>query len=150
MRRTRTDRGENLGSDMVHSDNARAGSSTSQPHKVVIISPCRDEAATVEKTIASMEAQSVPPVRWVVVDDGSTDDTLELLESAARRIPWLHVVRREDRGFRKVGGGVIEAFEYNNPTSDKSFGAQDVSKVYMMGSYHQAAEFFEVIFNKTK
>ncbi len=44
--------------------------------------------------------------------------------------------------------GVIEAFEYNNPTSDRRFGAQDVSKVYMMGSYHQAAEFFEIIFNK--
>ncbi len=44
--------------------------------------------------------------------------------------------------------GVIEAFEFNNPTSDKSFGAQDVSKVYMMGSFHQAAEFFEITFNK--
>jgi TRAP-type mannitol/chloroaromatic compound transport system substrate-binding protein len=46
--------------------------------------------------------------------------------------------------------GVIDAFEFNNPTSDRSFGAQDVSKVYMLGSYHQAAEFFEIIFNKTK
>ncbi|MFQ5882502.1 MAG: TRAP transporter substrate-binding protein [Candidatus Methylomirabilales bacterium] len=46
--------------------------------------------------------------------------------------------------------GVIEAFEFNNPTSDKSFGAQDVSKHYMLGSYHQAAEFFEIIFNKGK
>ncbi len=46
--------------------------------------------------------------------------------------------------------GVIEAFEFNNPTSDRSFGAQDVSKVYMLGSYHQAAEFFEILFNKTK
>ncbi len=44
--------------------------------------------------------------------------------------------------------GVIEAFEFNNPTSDRSFGAQDVSKYYMMGSYHQAAEFFEIIVNK--
>jgi TRAP-type mannitol/chloroaromatic compound transport system substrate-binding protein len=46
--------------------------------------------------------------------------------------------------------GVIEAFEYNNPTSDSRFGAQDVRKVYMLGSYHQAMEFFEIIFNKTK
>ena len=38
----------------------------------------------------------------------------------------------------------------SNPSSDRSFGAQDVSKVYMMGSYHQAAEFFEIIWNKTK
>ena len=44
--------------------------------------------------------------------------------------------------------GVIEAFEYANPTSDREFGAQNVSKHYMMGSYHQAAEFHEIIFNK--
>jgi TRAP-type mannitol/chloroaromatic compound transport system substrate-binding protein len=46
--------------------------------------------------------------------------------------------------------GVIDAFEFNNPTSDMRFGAQDVIKNYMMGSFHQAMEFFEVIFNKTK
>ena len=46
--------------------------------------------------------------------------------------------------------GVIEAFEYNNPTSDSRFGAQDVAKNYMMGSYHQAMEFFEILFNKKK
>jgi TRAP-type mannitol/chloroaromatic compound transport system substrate-binding protein len=46
--------------------------------------------------------------------------------------------------------GVIDAFEYNNPTSDSRFGAQDVVKNYMMGSYHQAMEFFEIIFNKKK
>lgn len=44
--------------------------------------------------------------------------------------------------------GVIDAFEFNNPTSDRRIGAHDVSKVYMMGSYHQAAEFYEIIFNR--
>ncbi len=46
--------------------------------------------------------------------------------------------------------GVIDAFEFNNPTSDSRFGAQDVIKNYMMGSYHQAMEFFEIAFNKPK
>ncbi len=46
--------------------------------------------------------------------------------------------------------GVIEAFEFNNPTSDRQFGAQNVSKHYHLGSYHQAAEFFEIIFSKKK
>lgn len=46
--------------------------------------------------------------------------------------------------------GVIEAFEFNNPTSDMRFGAQDVAKFYYMGSYHQAAESFEIVFNKAK
>ncbi len=46
--------------------------------------------------------------------------------------------------------GVIDAFEFNNPTSDMRFGAQDVIKNYMMGSFHQAMEFFEIIFNRKK
>ena len=46
--------------------------------------------------------------------------------------------------------GVIDAFEFNNPTSDSRFGAQDVLKNYMMGSFHQAMEFFEIIFNKKR
>ena len=46
--------------------------------------------------------------------------------------------------------GVIDAFEFNNPTSDMRFGSQDVIKNYMMGSYHQAMEFFEIAFNKKK
>jgi TRAP-type mannitol/chloroaromatic compound transport system substrate-binding protein len=46
--------------------------------------------------------------------------------------------------------GVIDAFEFNNPTSDRRFGAQDVAKIYMMGSHHQAMEFFEIMFNKGK
>ncbi len=46
--------------------------------------------------------------------------------------------------------GVIDAFEFNNPTADSRFGAQDVSKHYHLGSYHQAAEFFEIMFNKDK
>jgi TRAP-type mannitol/chloroaromatic compound transport system substrate-binding protein len=46
--------------------------------------------------------------------------------------------------------GVIDAFEFNNPTSDMRFGAQDVLKNYMMGSYHQSSECFEIVFNKPK
>jgi poly-beta-1,6-N-acetyl-D-glucosamine synthase len=78
--------------------------------RVVIVSPCRDEARTLERTIACMEAQTRPPARWIVVDDGSTDATPQLLEAARARIPWLRVVKRADRGFRKLGGGVIDAF----------------------------------------
>lgn len=78
--------------------------------RIVVISPCRDEQRTLQVTIDCMATQTVPPALWVVVDDGSTDRTPEILADAARRIPWLRVVRREDRGFRKVGGGVIDAF----------------------------------------
>ena len=46
--------------------------------------------------------------------------------------------------------GVIDGFEFNNPTSDRRFGAQDVAKNYMLGSHHQATEYFEIMFNRTK
>jgi len=79
--------------------------------RLVLISPCRNEAETLERTLSSIEAQTLQPVLWVIVDDGSTDQTPEILAAAEARIPFLRVVRREDRGFRKVGGGVIEAFD---------------------------------------
>jgi glycosyltransferase involved in cell wall biosynthesis len=47
---------------------------------------------------------------WVVVDDGSADETPAILEEYARRLPYLRVVRRADRGGRRVGPGVIDAF----------------------------------------
>ena len=78
--------------------------------RYLLISPCRDEAQYLRRTLDSVAAQSVPPAVWVVVDDGSTDGTPAILEEYARRLPYLRVVRRTDRGRRQVGPGVIEAF----------------------------------------
>jgi glycosyltransferase involved in cell wall biosynthesis len=58
-----------------------------------------------------MIAQTVRPVVWIVVDDGSTDDTAHIASRAARDWPWIRLVRRTDRGTRRVGGGVVEAFD---------------------------------------
>lgn len=84
--------------------------SSEQVPRIAIVSPCRDEEATLERTIACMQAQTRPPALWVIVDDGSRDRTGEILEGAAAETPWLRVVRRRDRGYRKLGGGVIDAF----------------------------------------
>ncbi|HXZ93570.1 MAG TPA: TRAP transporter substrate-binding protein [Burkholderiales bacterium] len=46
--------------------------------------------------------------------------------------------------------GLIDAAEFNNPSSDRALGFPDVSKVYMMQSFHQSAETLEILFNKTK
>src|SRR5712672_1300501 len=80
------------------------------PRRYLLISPCRDEAQYLRRTLDSVTAQSVPPALWVVVDDGSTDETPAILDEYARRLPYLLVVRRSDRGRRQVGPGVIEAF----------------------------------------
>jgi exopolysaccharide biosynthesis WecB/TagA/CpsF family protein len=52
----------------------------------------------------------VPPALWVVVDDGSTDETAAILHEYSQRLPYLRVIRRTDRGHRQVGPGVIDAF----------------------------------------
>jgi exopolysaccharide biosynthesis WecB/TagA/CpsF family protein len=78
--------------------------------RYLLVSPCRDEAQYLRRTLDSVASQSVLPALWVVVDDGSTDETAAILEEYSRRLPYLRVVRRSDRGGRQVGPGVIEAF----------------------------------------
>ncbi len=80
------------------------------PGSYILITPLRNEAATLRRTVASVAAQTNPPRRWVAVDDGSTDRSAELLHAASRELPFLTVVTRPDRGFDAVGGGVVEAF----------------------------------------
>lgn len=77
--------------------------------KYIVVTPARNEEDNIEHTIASMLAQSLRPSCWVIVNDGSSDRTAELIDAAAARHPWILTVHRPDRGFRKQGGGVIEA-----------------------------------------
>jgi poly-beta-1,6-N-acetyl-D-glucosamine synthase len=76
----------------------------------VLISPCRNESRYMRETLDTVIAQSVPPTKWVIVDDGSTDATPEILQEYAAKHPWIQIVTRKDRGHRAVGPGVIDAF----------------------------------------
>jgi biofilm PGA synthesis N-glycosyltransferase PgaC len=78
--------------------------------RYLLISPCRDEAQYLRRTLDSVAAQSVQPAAWVIVDDGSSDETPAILEKYARRLPYIRVIRRIDRGCREVGPGVVGAF----------------------------------------
>ena len=84
----------------------------------VVISPCRNEADFMRQTLDSVIAQSVRPALWVIVDDGSTDETPRILAEYAARHDWIRVVTRSDRGRRAVGPGVIEAFYAGYETID--------------------------------
>ncbi len=75
-----------------------------------IISPCRDESEFMRRTLDSILGQTTPPSLWVIVDDGSTDETPRILEEYARQCDLIRIVRRDDRGQRSVGPGVISAF----------------------------------------
>jgi glycosyltransferase involved in cell wall biosynthesis len=76
----------------------------------VLISPCRNESKYMRQTLDTVVAQSVRPAKWVIVDDGSTDDTPKILAEYAARHDWIQIVTRKDRGHRAVGPGVIDAF----------------------------------------
>ena len=78
--------------------------------RVLLVSPCRDEAKFMRRTLDTVMAQTIKPTTWVIVDDGSTDDTPHILAEYAARLPAIRVVSRKDRGTRAVGPGVIEAF----------------------------------------
>ena len=74
---------------------------------------------------------------------GLAADLFQEMGAKVTQLPGGEIIPALERG-------VIDAFEFNNPTSDSRFGAQDVIKNYEMGSFHQAMEFFEIIINKKK
>jgi glycosyltransferase involved in cell wall biosynthesis len=76
----------------------------------VVITPVRDEEEHLQSTIESMVRQTVLPKEWVIVNDGSKDGTGKIIDQYASRYPWIRAIHRQDRGFRKAGGGVVDAF----------------------------------------
>lgn len=72
---------------------------------------------------------------------GLAADLLQAMGLSVAQLPGGEIVPAMERG-------VIDAFEFNNPSSDRRFGAQDVAKNYYLSSYHQASEAFEFLFNK--
>jgi glycosyltransferase involved in cell wall biosynthesis len=72
----------------------------------VLITPARDEAEFIEGTIKSVVAQTVPPLKWIVVSDGSTDGTDEIVERYAKDYSWIELVRTPERRERHFAGKV--------------------------------------------
>ena len=72
------------------------------PYQYVLITPARNEAAFIEKTLQSVIQQTHRPLRWVIVSDGSTDGTDELVRKYAQSNPWIELVTlppRKERHF---------------------------------------------------
>ena len=72
---------------------------------------------------------------------GLAADLLQSMGMSVAQLPGGEIVPAMERG-------VIDAFEFNNPSSDSRFGAQDVAKNYYLSSYHQASESFEFLFSR--
>lgn len=120
-------------------------SETASRRRLLIISPVRNEAAYLQRTVDSIVAQSVRPARWIVVDDGSTDETPEIVRRAAEENPWIELHVRPDRGTRKVGGGVVEAFSEGLSRADLD-GFDYVCK--LDGDLEFRSDYFERLFEK--
>ncbi len=100
----------------------------------VLITSARNEEAFIGKTLDSVVGQTVLPECWVIVDDGSTDDTAEIVERYAARYPWIELVRlpqRQNRNFAakvhafNAGFERVHALEFEaigNLDADISFG----------------------------
>jgi glycosyltransferase involved in cell wall biosynthesis len=74
--------------------------------KYVLITPARNEARYLELAISSMLAQTYLPVKWVIVSDGSTDGTDELVGEYTAAHPWMELVRMPERRERNFAGKV--------------------------------------------
>ena len=82
--------------------------------KYILITSARNEEKFIEGTIQSVVAQTLLPERWVIVDDGSTDRTAEMVERYAKSHPWIELVRRpqrQDRNFAAKAHAVNAALE---------------------------------------
>lgn len=80
-------------------------------HKYVLISPVRNEGRNISKTINSVIHQSILPQQWIIVDDGSTDNTKEIIRGYLNDYKFIKLIELFDRGYYDLsGGGEIKAF----------------------------------------
>src|SRR4029453_16731840 len=77
--------------------------------KYVLITPAHNEEAFIEKTLASMVAQTQLPERWGTVDDGSTDNTAEIVQHYAQHYAWIELIRRPEQ-LRRSFASKVHAF----------------------------------------
>ena len=117
------------------------------PYEYVLITPARNEAELIEKTIQSVIAQTVLPKRWVIVSDGSTDGTDQIVQKYRPGREWLELVRLPERQERNFAGKV-QAFNagyertkhlsfevIGNLDADVSFGEDYLA--YLLGKFEE-------------
>jgi glycosyltransferase involved in cell wall biosynthesis len=82
------------------------------PHNLryALVTPAHNEAAFLPRVVASMAAQTAIPVKWVIIDDRSTDDTWPVISAAARQHSFIEPVRLTGNPSRKLGGNVVHVF----------------------------------------
>jgi len=93
-------------SNLMGTTSTNTGSSERCNLTYVLITPARNEEAFIEQTIKSVVAQTVPPVKWVIVSDGSTDGTDDIVKKYSEENQWIELVRMPERAERHFAGKV--------------------------------------------
>jgi glycosyltransferase involved in cell wall biosynthesis len=118
--------------------------------KYVLVTPAHNEQAFIRNTLDSMVAQTLLPERWVIIDDGSTDETAEIVQSYTRRFPWIEVLSRPHRLDRSFAGKVhafnaglvrVRSLEFDvigNLDADVSFDPNYLE--FLMGKFSEDPE----------
>jgi len=79
--------------------------------RYVIVSPVKDEARFIQTTLDSVVAQTVRPARWIIVDDGSQDETPAILKRYAEKYDWIRILTVARDAKRRLGSAEIRAFQ---------------------------------------
>jgi glycosyltransferase involved in cell wall biosynthesis len=74
--------------------------------KYILITPARNEEALIRKVLDAVTSQTLPPLKWFVVDDGSKDGTAKIVQEYASRFPWIELVRRREHAERNFADKV--------------------------------------------
>jgi glycosyltransferase involved in cell wall biosynthesis len=107
--------------------------------KYVLVTPVRDEVATIGRTIAAVTRQTVRPLEWVIVSDGSTDGTNELIQTAARAHSWIRLLALPPRSTRSFAA-VVE----NTETGIKALQSDDYAYLGLLDAdLDFQADYFE-------
>jgi poly-beta-1,6-N-acetyl-D-glucosamine synthase len=88
--------------------------------RYVIISPVRNEEEFVESTLRSVINQTHSPQEWIIVNDGSTDNTEQIIKAYLPDYPWIKLISLKDRGYYLPGAGVVRVIQegYSRISSD--------------------------------
>lgn len=81
-----------------------SASSVPIPKRVALITPVRDERGYIEAMLESISNQDVPPVKWIIVDDGSTDGTQDVVNDYVQKYSFIHLLQLPPRQERRPGG----------------------------------------------
>jgi poly-beta-1,6-N-acetyl-D-glucosamine synthase len=87
----------------------------------IVITPVKNESKYIGFTIESMSKQSIKPNKWIIVDDGSIDDTCEIVDKAAQKYSWISIIKKISNEKRAPGTNVVNAFNYGFNTVNEDY-----------------------------